>query len=107
MRLESAAASAENIIKEDSMLAKCVSTNTSPKIMHTDTDTEMWEGRASLIYTDTEGNDTDLPENVRAYLFAACQHSPGSPTAKGFNQQLQNPLDYKPLCRALLLALDE
>jgi hypothetical protein len=92
--------------RTDGFLEKCQATNTCPKIMHTDTDTELWEGRASLLYTDTLGNDITLPDNVRAYLFASCYHVPGGPIDKGFCQQLNNPLDYRPLTRALLVALD-
>jgi len=93
--------------RTDGFLEKCQAAKTCPKIMHTDTDTELWEGRASLLYTDTLGNDITLPDNVRVYLFASCYHVPGGPIDKGFCQQLNNPLDYRPLTRALLVALDK
>ena len=76
--------------------------------MHADTDTEMYQARASLVVTDTLGNDITLPENVRAYLFDATQHSPFSFTEfPGVPQYPINRLDYRPLLRALVVALDE
>jgi len=89
------------------LLVKCAATGTCPKIMQTDTELEMYQARASLVYTDTMGNDITLPENVRAYEFTACQHSANSSTAPGNCKYLRNPLDYRPLQRALLVALDE
>ena len=47
---------------------------TDPKIIHTDTSTEYWQFRSSLVDTDDLGT-TDLrhPRNVRRYLY--CQHA--------------------------------
>ncbi len=93
--------------KTDGILATCRRTKTCPKIMHVDTDAEMYQARASLVVTDTSGNDIDLPAEVRAYLFAAAQHSAGGPIDRGICQNFRNPLDYRPFMRALLVALDE
>jgi len=92
----------------DGILVKCQATGTCPKIMHTDTEGEIRQARASLVVTDTTGADITLPNNVRAYLFACSQHggTGGVPTL-GICQQLSNPLDYRPVRRALLFALDQ
>ena len=52
--------------------------------------------------------DAALGDNVRAYLFAGAQHTPGAfpPAAAGRGQQRANPVDYTLSLRALLVALD-
>ena len=94
-------------------LDKCEASNTCPKIMHTDTETEIWSSAASLVITDTQGvRDLKLPRNVRTYMFTGARHGAG-PGAYGTlpvnarAQQLENPLNYSPLSRALLVALDD
>jgi hypothetical protein len=44
--------------------------------MHLDTDSEMWSSRSSLLVTDPEGNDIDLPDEVRAYYANGLPHGP-------------------------------
>jgi len=90
----------------DGMLVKCQATGTCPKIMETNSEDEMFQARASLLVTDTEGNDITLPDNVRVYLFASTQHSGGVTPSFGICKYLSNPLRYTPLQRALLVALD-
>ncbi len=48
--------------------------DTDPLIMHTQTATEYWQRRGSLIHTDTEGNDLALPDNVRIYIWGSSEH---------------------------------
>ena len=91
-----------------SNLTRCLKSNTCPKIMHIDTETEFWGGAASLVMTNTEGtHDVKLPDNVRVYLVTGAKHSSGGSVDPGICQQLTNPLDYSPLIRALLVALDK
>ena len=90
----------------DGMLVKCQATGTCPEIMETMTEDEMFQARASLIVTDTVGNDITLPDNVRVYLFASTQHLGGQTPSLGICKYLSNPLRYTPLQRALLVALD-
>ena len=87
-----------------------------PFVMVTNTATEYWRKSASLVHTDTHGNDTPLPANVRVYFFASTQHFPlfaratsslGERLPKGPCQQEQNPAFRGPVMRALLVALDE
>ena len=48
--------------------------DTDPLVLHTQTSTEYWQRRGSLVHTDTRGRDVDLPANVRAYLWSSSQH---------------------------------
>lgn len=94
--------------KTDGILKRCQETDTCPKIIHTDTATEFWQARASLVVTDTEGNDIRLPDNVRAYLMASTPHSEGfgeQPYETDYCQNLANPLQNGGPMRALLHAL--
>jgi hypothetical protein len=47
---------------------------TDPLVIQTDTATEYWQRRGSLAITDTQGNDIDLPDTVRHYLWSSSQH---------------------------------
>ena len=92
--------------RTDGLLRRCLETDTCPKIFHTDSANEYWGAAASLIHTDSYGNDLTLPDNVRFYLFASTQHVPATIPRTGICQQLSNPNPYRPNLRALLLALD-
>ncbi len=76
-----------------------------PKIMHVDTESEIWSARASLLVTDTHGQDIEQPEEVRVYLAGGLQHGSYKPPAPGVTQLAANPLDYGSLLRALLPAM--
>jgi hypothetical protein len=92
----------------DGILAKCQNNGTCPKIMHLDSENEVWQARGSLVVTNTTGTtDLILPQNVRAYLFAGTQHQPGGNPSKGICKQLSNPMDYRPFLRALIVAMDK
>lgn len=82
---------------------------TDPLVIHTQTSSEYWQRRGSLVHTDAFG--LDLPEHpqARLYLFAGSQHfaAPLGTPQQGGHQQLSNPLDTAPLLRALLHALDQ
>jgi len=93
--------------RTDGILARCLASDTCPKIMHTDTGTEPWGARASLVVTDEAGNDIPLPNNVRAYLISSTQHGPALTPDLGICQQLSNPAPFGPALRALLVALDK
>ena len=99
--------------RTDGLLERCSASNTCPKIVHTDSETELWRSRASLVVTDPLGRDIELPENVRAYLVAGTRHGGGpgihatTPTRSPICQNLTNPLAYYPIRTALTLALYE
>jgi len=95
--------------KTDGILKRCLETDTCPKVFHTDTGTEFWQARSSLVVTDTAGHDIELPENVRAYLMSSTPHSEGfggNPHPLQFCQNLSNALQNGGPMRALLHALD-
>jgi hypothetical protein len=91
--------------RTDGWLMRCQAERNCPKILHTDSENEVWTA-GGLLYTDTRGRDAPFPANVRTYLFASTQHTPASRTDPGMCQQKLNPLDYRPAMRALLSALD-
>ncbi len=92
--------------KEDAILKRPA---TDPLVFHTQTATEYWVRRGSLVHTDTQGNDLPQPESVRIYFWASSQHSANpllqAPT-KGIGQNLSNTVATSMLFRALLDAMD-
>ena len=82
---------------------------TDPLVLHTQTATEYWQRRGSLVHTDTQGNDLAQPETVRVYLWASSQHF-ADPLAKapsrGVCQQPSNVVRTSMLFRAMLEAMD-
>jgi hypothetical protein len=94
--------------KTDGVLARCQTSDSCPKIMQTEGSTDFWQGRASLLVADGNGNEIPVPDNVRLYLFASIQHGGGSVAANfPFNQYPANPTEYGGVHRALVVALDE
>jgi len=89
----------------DGILRRATERNVCPKVLHLDADSDLWAARASLVVTDTMGNDVALPDNVRAYLTASVQHAVHRPPVKPATQLPSNPLSYAWSMRALLLAL--
>ncbi len=93
--------------KTDGILMQCEKSHTCPRIVHLDSDTEFWQGRDSLLVTDTSGRPFALPENVRAYMMSGQEHNPAPNwNTRGNCVQIQNALSYAPYARALLVALD-
>jgi hypothetical protein len=88
-------------------LAACTATNTCPKVFEINSANEYWVKAASLLHTDTQGNDLPDPNNVRFYLVSGAQHGTGNATSRGTCQQFQNPTNAEPLLRALFVALDD
>ena len=89
--------------RTDGIFARCSVSATCPKVMHVDSSTEFWQGRASLIVTDGAGRDIALPDDARAYLISSTQHVwADQPTMAGICQFRQNPAPQAPLVRALL-----
>ncbi|GAB2606433.1 alpha/beta hydrolase domain-containing protein [Spirosoma areae] len=88
-------------------LAACSASHTCPKVFEINSANEYWVKAASLLHTDTKGNDLPDPENVRFFLVSGAQHGAGNATSRGICQQFQNPTNAEPLLRALFLALDD
>ncbi len=82
---------------------------TDPLVLHTQTATEYWQRRGSLVHTDTQGNDLDQPDNVRVFMWASSQHFadplPKAPT-RGICQQPINVVWTSMLFRGMLDAMD-
>ncbi len=93
--------------QRDGVLRLCTESGTCPKMFEINSETEYWNKAASLLTTDTSGNDLDLAltPDVRYYLLASLPHAPELGT--GSCQQAQNPLLPDPVARALLVALDQ
>jgi hypothetical protein len=83
--------------------------DTDPLVLHTQTATEYWQRRGSLVHTDSQGNDLAQPDNVRIYLWASSQHfadpNTTAPATAGC-QHYTNVVQTSMLFRAMLVALD-
>jgi hypothetical protein len=78
-----------------------------PKIFFTETSTEYWCRAASLLHTTPDGAaDVPLDPDVRLYFIAGGQHGVSASPTRGIDQNPRNILDYRPVLRALLVALD-
>jgi len=82
---------------------------TDPLVIHTQTCTEYWQRRGSLVHTDTRGKDLPQPDNVRVYLWSSSQHfaDPNlKEPARGVCQNDSNVVATSMLFRAMLDAMD-
>ncbi|HET7884358.1 MAG TPA: alpha/beta hydrolase domain-containing protein, partial [Acetobacteraceae bacterium] len=78
-----------------------------PKVMHLDTESDVWQARASLVATDTAGADLAMPDEVRIYTVTGVPHAPYRPLTRPAMQLPGNQLGYSAFMRALLVALTE
>ena len=81
---------------------------TDPLVIHTQSASEYWQRRGSLVHTDSLGNDLPDHERSRVYLFASAEHSPDhieGPDYRSFRHPT-NPLNVTALLRAMLDNLD-
>lgn len=97
----------------DGLLARAVKSGTVPKLFHVLTNSEYFNRNGSLIHTDPAGTkDAEIPATTRVYFIASAAHITGAfpPTAKNLGdlvgQAALNPLDYRPVIRALFQAMD-
>jgi hypothetical protein len=94
--------------KTDGILARCIGDGNCPKIMHLDSEQELWQSGA-LTFVDTTGHDLSMPENVRVYVFAGTEHAaqPSGRTSPICSIAESSSIPWRPFDRALLLALDD
>ncbi|MGE3540434.1 MAG: alpha/beta hydrolase domain-containing protein [Candidatus Tectimicrobiota bacterium] len=99
--------------QRDGLLRRLLQAGHCPKIIYTNSSSEYWRGDASLSHISGDGSaDVTLPEQVRLYMFASTQHTPGKlpltdrATDGSRGQYPLNSLDYTPLLRAALVQLD-
>jgi hypothetical protein len=85
----------------DGILLRCHLAGTYPKVIQTDSESELWQGRASLVVTNTSGQPVPIPENVRVFLFMGAQHVPVATSVRGICQSPSNTLPYSAELRAL------
>lgn len=91
----------------DGILARCASRTNCPKVVHTVSAVEYWQSGQSLITTDPLGRrDGTPPDTVRLYHVASTQHVERATMPAGACALPDNPIDRRPVLRALLLALD-
>ncbi len=90
--------------RRDGILAQAETDGVAPKVMHIDSESEVFSARTSLVVTDTSGRDIALPENVRVYVASGVAHG-DYPLPAAIAQTAGNTLTYGPLVRALLAAL--
>jgi hypothetical protein len=90
----------------DDILARARAAGVCPRILHVDTDSEIWSGRASLCVTDPTGADIALPDDVRLYLACGLPHGPFR-LPEAIAAYPSNLLSYHFLARALIRAMRE
>ena len=93
----------------DSLMARCRTTRTCPKVIQADSEHEWWASRASLLVTDPKGRGISLPADVRAFLITGTPHLAAVDAVMKPSAMCQmplNPLHHGPVMRALLSALD-
>ena len=82
---------------------------TDPLVIHTQSASEYWQRRGSLVHTNSLGNDLPDHERSRVYLFASAEHSPdhiNGPIHDQFKHP-SNPLNITALLRAMIDNLDD
>jgi hypothetical protein len=83
--------------------------DTDPLVFHTQTATEYWVRRGSLVHTDTQGNDLKQPDTVRVYCWSSSQHFADpqpKPPSRGHAQNFSNVVSTSMFFRANLDAMD-
>jgi Alpha/beta hydrolase domain len=91
--------------RRDGILSRCSRTNSCPKIIQTDSESELWQARASLVVINTTGKPVSIPPNVRVFLFMGTQHVPAATSVPGICQSPSNTLPYSAELRALNMDL--
>ncbi|MEO7651681.1 MAG: alpha/beta hydrolase domain-containing protein, partial [Bryobacteraceae bacterium] len=95
--------------RTDGLLARAQARNVAPKIFHVLSNSEYFNRAGSLIHTDPEGQrDVAPPANARIYLVSSTPHYFGAfpPVPPEIMAAPMNPLNRRPVSRALLAALD-
>lgn len=96
--------------RTDGILEACGRTQTCPKVVHTDTSTEFWQGRAALVSTTPAGEPIAQPDSVRLFFVAGAPHFNAwgaTPKADKVCQYPTNPVSAGPTLRALTVAMHQ
>jgi hypothetical protein len=89
------------------ILQKARDAGVCPKVVHLDTESDVWQARSSLVVTDARGADIAMPDDVRTYLVAGVPHAAPRAMKRQVTQLPSNPLGYGAFMRSLLMALVE
>ena len=91
----------------DGLLARARAAGVVPKMFLTNNSSEYWGRTAALIHVSADGLEDRSPApDTRCYFLAGAQHTPGSlPLGKQGTRYLRNPVDHRPVQRALLAAM--
>jgi hypothetical protein len=84
--------------------------DSDPLVIHTQTASEYWYRRGSLVHTDTMGNDLRQPDTVRIYFWSSSQHwsdPASSQPTKGICHNYQNVVATSAFFRAMLVLMNE
>ncbi|UHC17960.1 hypothetical protein LRS73_08995 [Methylobacterium currus] len=95
--------------RRDGLFLRCRVTNTCPRLMHVDSEYELWGSRGALVTTDTRGADLPQPPEVRVYMVTGAPHfaAPDARTASEPGCALPvSPVHAGAASRALLTALE-
>ena len=78
-----------------------------PKFITVNSSSDYWNRAASMIHTTVDGaTDAQIDPNMRIYAIASGPHAPSRAPARGTLSQCHNPLNYRPVFRAMLVHLD-
>ena len=83
--------------------------SSDPFVLHTQSASEYWQRRGSLVHTDVMGEDLEDHEKARVYLFASAEHAP-DPLQVPRDELARyptNPLNVGALLRAMQDNLDD
>ncbi|AWN46415.1 hypothetical protein DK419_08870 [Methylobacterium terrae] len=95
--------------KRDGLFLRCRLGNTCPRLMHVDSEYELWGSRGALVTTDTRGAELEQPPEVRVYMITGAPHfaNPDARTATDPACALPvSPVHAGAASRALLTALE-
>jgi hypothetical protein len=93
--------------KGNDVLAVAKELGKIPSIMITLGELEYWTRSASLLHTNLDGTeDSPLHSKVRLYVVAGAPHGCGYSRPRGPYENSRNTIDWRPVSRATLLAMD-
>ncbi|MBM0104642.1 hypothetical protein JM946_07785 [Steroidobacter sp. S1-65] len=94
--------------RTDGVLSHCSAAGSCPRIIHIDSENELWHG-GTLTYLDMNGRDLTFPENVRVFVFAGTEHN-AAPRPGASPRFCAAPapamIEWSGFARALFVALD-
>jgi hypothetical protein len=91
-----------------SLLDRARAARVQPKLFLTNNSSEYWGRAAALIHVTADGkHDAPVSPDTRIYFIAGAQHTPGSlPLARRGTLSELNPVDHRPIQRALLADIE-